>query len=63
MLEPFTTVDAIEVGRLRPLTGSAGLSFADRACLALALRLDARAITADTAWTHVDVGVEVTQIR
>jgi len=57
--------DAIDVARLRPLTRVAGLSLGDRACLALARRLDTRAITADTAWIQVgaDAGVELTQIR
>jgi len=36
VVEDFTATDAIEVARLRPLTGQAGLSLADRACLALA---------------------------
>lgn len=38
-VELFTTADAIEAARLRPLTPQAGLSLADRACLALARRL------------------------
>jgi len=64
-IEPFTMGDAIDVARLRPLTRVAGLSLGDRACLALARRLDTRAITADTAWIQVDAdaGVELTQIR
>ena len=62
-VEPFTSADAIDVARLRPLTRAAGLSIADRACLALARRLDARAITADSAWNDVDVDVELIQIR
>lgn len=64
-IEPFTADDAIEVARLRPPTRGAGLSIADRACLALARRLDAHALTADRAWSEVatDVGVGLTQIR
>jgi ribonuclease VapC len=38
-VEPFTTADAIDAARLRPLTRDAGLSLGDRACLALARRL------------------------
>jgi ribonuclease VapC len=62
-VEVFTTVDAIETGRLRPLSRAAGLSLGDRACLALARRLDAPALTADAAWADVDHGVELQPIR
>jgi PIN domain nuclease of toxin-antitoxin system len=61
-IEPFTMADAIDVARLRPPTRTAGLSLGDRACLALALRLGARTLTADTAWSTIDVGVQLTQI-
>lgn len=62
-VEPFTAADAIDVGRLRPLTRDAGLSLGDRACLALARRLDAPALTADTDWQGVAHGVELRPIR
>ena len=62
-VEPFTAADAIEAGRLRPLTRDAGLSLGDRACLALARRLDAPALTADTDWQGVAHGVELRPIR
>jgi PIN domain nuclease of toxin-antitoxin system len=62
-VESFTTSDAAEVARLRPQTRSAGLSLGDRACVALAQRLDAVALTADTAWAGLDLGVELRQIR
>jgi ribonuclease VapC len=62
-VEPFTAADAIDTGRLRPLTRVAGLSLGDRACLALARRLDAPALTADTAWQGVAHGVELRPIR
>lgn len=62
-VEPFTAADAIDAGRLRPLTRDAGLSLGDRACLALARRLDAPALTADTDWQGVDHGVELRPIR
>jgi ribonuclease VapC len=62
--EPLTTADAVEVARLRPLTREAGLSLGDRACLALARRLEAPALTADLAWSQAgDLAVELTQIR
>jgi ribonuclease VapC len=62
-VEPFTAADAIDAARLRPLTRDAGLSLGDRACLALARRLDAPALTADTDWQGVDHGVELRPIR
>lgn len=62
-VEAFTTADAIDTARLRPLSRAAGLSLGDRACLALARRLDAPALTADSAWTDVDHGVELHPIR
>lgn len=64
-VEEFTADDAVDVARLRPLTRTAGLSIADRACLALARRLGSGAVTADRAWEHVAgaVDVELTHVR
>lgn len=62
-VEPFTTSDAIDVGRLRPVTCDAGLSLGDRACLAVARRLGVPVYTADTSWTNVALDVELRQIR
>lgn len=62
-VEPFTTDDATEVAFLRAPTKAAGLSLADRACLALARRLEIPALTADGAWATLDVDVELRQIR
>jgi PIN domain nuclease of toxin-antitoxin system len=61
-VEPFTTADAIEAARLRPLTSSAGLSLADRSCLAIALRLSAVVLTADHAWDGLGLDVDVRMI-
>jgi ribonuclease VapC len=62
-VEAFTTADAIEVARLRPVTRDLGLSLGDRACLALAKRLGAPVLTADLAWSKVDLPLELRQIR
>ncbi len=62
-LAPFTSRQAEVAAGLLPLTRTAGLSPADRACLALALDLGGQPITADRAWARVDVGVLVTLIR
>lgn len=48
---------------LRPSSRTAGLSFADRACLALAQTTDATAITADRAWGELKLGITVEVIR
>ena len=58
-VEPFTTADSIETACLRPLTRSAGLSLADRACLALARRLSTPVLTADQAWIGLAPDVDV----
>lgn len=62
-VEPFTSADAVEVARLRPLTRGRGLSLGDRACLALARRLALPAITADRAWAQLDLSIELLHIR
>jgi PIN domain nuclease of toxin-antitoxin system len=62
-VEPFTTADATEAARLRPLTRSAGLSLADRACLAVARRLTAAVLTADQAWSGLGLDLDVRAIR
>jgi len=59
----FNEADARETARLLPITKARGLSFADRACLALARRLGLPAMTADRAWRDVDCGVEIVCIR
>jgi ribonuclease VapC len=62
-VESFTDKDAIEVARLRPQTRARGLSLGDRACIALACRLDLPALTADAAWSRLDLEVTLQQIR
>lgn len=51
---PLTREDAMTVGKLRPLTKNTGLSLADRACLALAIRSSLPALTTDTSWKNLD---------
>jgi ribonuclease VapC len=60
---PFTGEDALEVARLRALTRAYGLSFGDRACLALAWRLGLPALTAERAWAELDLGIPVEVLR
>jgi ribonuclease VapC len=60
---PFTGEDALEVARLRALTRAYGLSFGDRACLAMARRLGLPALTAERAWAELDLGIPVEVLR
>ena len=62
-VEPFTSADALAAAALYVPTASQGLSLGDRACLALAARLNCPALTADHAWTGLDLDVTVRQIR
>jgi ribonuclease VapC len=59
----FTRAHAYQAGRIRPQTRTAGLSIADRACLAVAKSLDLPVLTGDHNWSRVDVGVKVEQFR
>ena len=62
---PFEGGLTYAAGLLLPLTISAGLSFGDRACLALAQRLGVRVLTADRAWRNIAnvVAIEIELIR
>jgi len=60
---PFAAGDAERAAELWLGTRKAGLSLGDRACLALAARLDAPAVTSDRAWTRLKTGVEIEVIR
>ncbi len=62
-LVPFTTADAERAAALLPSTQSAGLSLADRACLALALTRAQPVLTADRVWARLDLDVEVRMVR
>ena len=62
-VEPFTDTDALAVAALYPRVSGKGLSLGDRACLALAQRLDAPAVTADRLWAGLSVGIAVQLIR
>jgi ribonuclease VapC len=62
-IEPFTLVDARRAEELWEAGREMGLSLGDRACLALAHRLAAEALTADRAWKTVDAGVVVRLVR
>jgi ribonuclease VapC len=61
--ETFDEELGYQAGLLRPLTRHAGLSFGDRACLALAQRLGLPAVTADRSWTTLRLPITVQVIR
>jgi ribonuclease VapC len=63
LISDFSETDAWLAGLLRAVTRSKGLSFGDRACLALASSLGLPVLTADRHWADVDVGVEVKLCR
>ena len=60
---PFDEQQCIEAARLRPLTRHIGASFADRACLGLALLNRYSVLTADRKWDLLDLPIDIRQIR
>jgi PIN domain nuclease of toxin-antitoxin system len=59
----FDEAQAFKVGDLRLATRTSGLSIGDRACLALAASENLNAVTADRAWSNLDLGISITLIR
>lgn len=59
----FDAEQAWEVGRIRPLTKSLGLSLGDRACLGLGLGHDEVAVTADRTWAQLPNNFKVLIVR
>ena len=59
----FDEQHAFIAGVLRRSTRALGLSFGDRACLALAQTLGVPALTADRSWSRLDLGVTIEVIR
>jgi PIN domain nuclease of toxin-antitoxin system len=59
----FNQEQALKSGILRPITKSIGLSFGDRACLALGIILNQPVLTTDRLWVSINVGVEVRLLR
>lgn len=62
-VRPLSTAQAMTIGDLRPTTKSLGLSLGDRACLALALDLQAEMFTTDADLASADVGISITNVR
>lgn len=59
----FDMANTYQAGLLRPMTKTLGLSFGDRACLALAQQLRLPAVTADRTWQKLTLGITVQVIR
>lgn len=59
----FDRSNAARAASLRSATKHRRFSFADRACLALAMSREATAVTTDRAWKTIDLGCSVELIR
>jgi len=59
----FTDSDAIATAQLYPLVSAKGLSLGDHACLALARRLNAPAVTAEHVWADLNLDIRIDTIR
>ncbi len=59
----FDRAHATAAASLRPMTVRRNVSFADRACLSLARLMSRPALTGDTKWSDLDLGIDIIQIR
>ncbi|AOW24728.1 MAG: type II toxin-antitoxin system VapC family toxin [Sphingomonas sp.] len=62
-VRPLSPAQALIIGDLRPATKSLGLSLGDRACLALAIDLQAEMFTTDADLASADVGITIINVR
>jgi PIN domain nuclease of toxin-antitoxin system len=62
-VEPFTAHQARIAGTLIQRIRSLGLSLGDRACLALAIELDAPVYTTDRLWKKLKLGIPIHVLR
>ncbi len=62
-VRPLSPAQALTVGDLRPATKSLGLSLGDRACLALAMDLQAELFTTDRGLARADAGISIVNIQ
>ncbi len=62
-VRPLSPAQAFIIGDLRPMTTSLGMPLGDRACLALAMDLQAEVFTTDATLASVEVGIDITDVR
>lgn len=60
---PFDVEQAVSTASLYPLTKPLGLSFADRACLALGIRLQAMVLTTEKKMAAAKLPLKVVLVR
>ncbi len=60
---PFDNLQAVETARLWPLTREWGLSFADRACLALGILRGATVVTGDRGMEQPSLPLKIMMFR
>ncbi len=60
---PFDAELALASARLRTATRKSGLSLGDRACIVTAQALGVSAMTGDSEWARLDLGVRIELIR
>jgi ribonuclease VapC len=60
---PFSQQQAEHTGLLEPVTRTKGLSLGDRACLSLAVELQAVVLTSDKVWQELNLPIEIVNIR
>lgn len=59
----FRFEQAVVAASLEPHARAANLSFADRACLSLGMMRELPVLTADQAWSPLDLGIDIRLIR
>jgi ribonuclease VapC len=60
---PFDAALAVDSASLYPTTKAYGMSFADRACLALGIRQNAEVLTTEAKMAEIELPIKVTLIR
>jgi PIN domain nuclease of toxin-antitoxin system len=63
LVEPLGAPRASSAARLRRSLEARSLSLGDRACIALALETRLPVLTADRAWSKLELGIDVRVIR